>query len=67
MVEGVGRYAEEVRSRHFPEPDHVYGVEPAELAEFRRYLEQETAWPRRSVLGLGAAALSASQLRIARR
>jgi 3-methyl-2-oxobutanoate hydroxymethyltransferase len=41
MVEGVSRYAEEVRSRRFPEPDHVYGVEPAELQEFRRYLEQK--------------------------
>ena len=35
-------YGDEVRSRHFPEPDHVYGVEPAELAEFRRYLDQES-------------------------
>ncbi|HYP56346.1 MAG TPA: 3-methyl-2-oxobutanoate hydroxymethyltransferase [Solirubrobacterales bacterium] len=42
MVGGVRRYAEEVRSRRFPEPDHVYGVEPAELAEFRRYLDQES-------------------------
>ena len=42
MVEAVRRYDAEVRSRHFPEPDHVYGVEPAELAEFRRYLEQES-------------------------
>ena len=42
MVDGVRRYVEEVRSRHFPEPDHVYGIEPAELAEFRRYLEQES-------------------------
>lgn len=42
MVEGVRRYAEDVRSRRFPEPDHVYGVEPAELAEFRRYLDQES-------------------------
>jgi 3-methyl-2-oxobutanoate hydroxymethyltransferase len=41
MVEGVGRYAEEVRTRRFPEPEHVYGVEPAELAEFQRYLEQK--------------------------
>jgi 3-methyl-2-oxobutanoate hydroxymethyltransferase len=41
MVEGVGRYTEEVRSRHFPEPDHVYGIEPVELQEFRRYLEQK--------------------------
>ena len=36
------RYGAEVRSRHFPEPDHVYSVEPAELDEFRRYLEQES-------------------------
>jgi 3-methyl-2-oxobutanoate hydroxymethyltransferase len=42
MVEAVSRYGEEVRSRHFPEPDHVYSVEPAELAEFRRYLDQES-------------------------
>lgn len=42
MVAAVGRYGDEVRSRHFPEPDHVYSVEPAELDEFRRYLDQES-------------------------
>jgi 3-methyl-2-oxobutanoate hydroxymethyltransferase len=42
MVAAVERYGDEVRSGHFPEPDHVYGVEPAELAEFRRYLDQES-------------------------
>ena len=42
MVRGVGQYVDEVRSRHFPEPDHVYGVEPAELDELRRYLDQES-------------------------
>ncbi len=42
MVGGMERYVEEVRTRHFPEPDHVYGIEPAELAELRRYLEQES-------------------------
>ena len=42
MVAAVSRYGEEVRTRHFPEPDHVYSVEPAELAEFRRYLDQES-------------------------
>jgi 3-methyl-2-oxobutanoate hydroxymethyltransferase len=41
MVDGVRRYVEEVRSHHFPEPDHVYGIEPAELQEFRRYVEQK--------------------------
>jgi 3-methyl-2-oxobutanoate hydroxymethyltransferase len=42
MVEAVRRYGDEVRSRHFPEPDHVYSVEPVELDEFRRYLSQES-------------------------
>ncbi|HET7484991.1 MAG TPA: 3-methyl-2-oxobutanoate hydroxymethyltransferase [Solirubrobacterales bacterium] len=42
MVGGMRQYVDEVRSRHFPEPDHVYGVEPAELAELRRYLDQES-------------------------
>ncbi len=42
MVGGVRQYVDEVRTRHFPEPDHVYGIEPAELAELRRYLEQES-------------------------
>jgi 3-methyl-2-oxobutanoate hydroxymethyltransferase len=42
MVAAVRRYGEEVRSRHFPEPEHVYSVEPAELDEFRRYLDQES-------------------------
>jgi len=42
MVAAVAQYGEEVRSRHFPEPDHVYSVEPAELDEFRRYLDQES-------------------------
>jgi 3-methyl-2-oxobutanoate hydroxymethyltransferase len=42
MVGGVRQYVDEVRSRHFPEPEHVYGVEPAELAELKRYLEQES-------------------------
>ncbi|HVC06036.1 MAG TPA: 3-methyl-2-oxobutanoate hydroxymethyltransferase [Solirubrobacterales bacterium] len=42
MVRGLSDYTSEVRSRHFPEPQHVYSIEPAELAEFRRYLEQES-------------------------
>ncbi len=41
MVDGVSRYAEEVRTHRFPEADHVYGIEPAELQEFHRYLEQK--------------------------
>ncbi len=42
MVNGVRGYVEEVRSQHFPEAGHVYSVEPAELAELRRYLDQES-------------------------
>jgi 3-methyl-2-oxobutanoate hydroxymethyltransferase len=42
MVDAVRQYGEEVRTRHFPEPDHVYSVEPAELAEFRRFLEEDS-------------------------
>jgi len=35
MVGGARRYVDEVRSRHFPEPDHVDGVEPTELTELK--------------------------------
>jgi 3-methyl-2-oxobutanoate hydroxymethyltransferase len=42
MVDGVGRYAEEVRSRHFPDDSHTYSIDPAELEGLRTYLEQES-------------------------
>lgn len=42
MVAALGRYGEEVRARAFPGPEHGYAVEPEELAEFKRYLEQES-------------------------
>jgi 3-methyl-2-oxobutanoate hydroxymethyltransferase len=42
MVAGMNQYVTEVRSAHFPEPDHVYAIEPAELDAFRRYLDQES-------------------------
>jgi len=42
MVAGVSAYAKDVRGRGFPGPDHLYGVEPGELAEFRSYLDQES-------------------------
>jgi 3-methyl-2-oxobutanoate hydroxymethyltransferase len=42
MVDGLSRYAAEVRSGEFPGPEHVYSVEPDELAELHRYLDQET-------------------------
>src|SRR5436190_5581970 len=42
IVDGVGAYADEVRSGAFPAAEHVYTIESAELIEFRRYLEQES-------------------------
>ena len=42
MVEGVRAYAEEVRGHRFPDAEHSYAIEPNELAELRRYLDQES-------------------------
>jgi 3-methyl-2-oxobutanoate hydroxymethyltransferase len=42
MVDGLSSYAAEVRNGSFPGAEHVYSVEPSELAELRRYLDQET-------------------------
>ena len=40
MVAGVRSYAEDVRSRHFPDADHVYSADPDAVAELRSYLDQ---------------------------
>jgi 3-methyl-2-oxobutanoate hydroxymethyltransferase len=42
MVAGLATYAEDVRAGRFPEAEHVYSVDPAELQELRRYLDQES-------------------------
>jgi len=42
MAAGVRAYADDVRARRFPDPEHTYSVEPDELAEFKRYLEQDS-------------------------
>ena len=42
MIAGVSEYATEVRSRRFPAPEHIYSIDPAELDELRRYLDQES-------------------------
>jgi 3-methyl-2-oxobutanoate hydroxymethyltransferase len=42
MVEGVSRYAAEVRSHEFPGDEHTYGIDREELESFRRYLDQES-------------------------
>jgi 3-methyl-2-oxobutanoate hydroxymethyltransferase len=35
MLRGVEAYAEEVRTRRFPGPEHTYGIAPEELDRFR--------------------------------
>jgi 3-methyl-2-oxobutanoate hydroxymethyltransferase len=42
MVDGVRAYAEEVRARRFPDAEHVYSADPAEVDELKRYLDQES-------------------------
>ena len=42
MVDGLRSYAGEVRSGAFPGAEHIYSVEPSELDELKRYLDQET-------------------------
>jgi 3-methyl-2-oxobutanoate hydroxymethyltransferase len=42
MVAGIRAYAEDVRTGRFPDPEHTYSVDPDELAEFKRYLDQDS-------------------------
>jgi 3-methyl-2-oxobutanoate hydroxymethyltransferase len=41
MIEGVRAYAEDVRARRYPEPDHGYTMAPDELERLREVLAQE--------------------------
>jgi 3-methyl-2-oxobutanoate hydroxymethyltransferase len=41
MVRGVGAYAEEVRTRRFPGPEHSYGIAPEELERLREQLPEK--------------------------
>jgi 3-methyl-2-oxobutanoate hydroxymethyltransferase len=38
MNEGVAAYAEDVRTRRYPGPEHTYSIDPGELAELRTRL-----------------------------
>jgi 3-methyl-2-oxobutanoate hydroxymethyltransferase len=40
MNAGVGAYADDVRARRYPGPEHVYKIDPAELQELRTLLLQ---------------------------
>jgi len=42
MVKGVSAYAADVRAGRFPDEEHSYSISPEELADFRRYLEEES-------------------------
>jgi 3-methyl-2-oxobutanoate hydroxymethyltransferase len=39
MVSGVAAYADDVRTRRYPAPEHGYSIDPEELAAFREELE----------------------------
>jgi 3-methyl-2-oxobutanoate hydroxymethyltransferase len=43
MLRGVRDYAEEVRTRRFPAPEHTYGIAPEELERFRAELDPARA------------------------
>jgi 3-methyl-2-oxobutanoate hydroxymethyltransferase len=38
MNDGVAAYAEDVRARRYPGPEHTYSIDPGELAELRQRL-----------------------------
>src|SRR3954452_16442929 len=50
MIEGVERYAADVRTRKYPEPDHTYTMAPDEAARLRAELASGTPAARRDVL-----------------
>jgi 3-methyl-2-oxobutanoate hydroxymethyltransferase len=39
MVRGVTAFADDVRGRRYPEPEHTYSIDPGELADFRTRLK----------------------------
>jgi 3-methyl-2-oxobutanoate hydroxymethyltransferase len=49
MIDGVTRYAEDVRTRRYPEPDHTYTMAPDEAARLRSDLDARA--PERHVSG----------------
>jgi 3-methyl-2-oxobutanoate hydroxymethyltransferase len=47
MLRGVEAYAEEVRTRRFPGPEHTYGIAPEELDRFRAEMSEVRPHARR--------------------
>jgi 3-methyl-2-oxobutanoate hydroxymethyltransferase len=50
MIDGVSRYAEDVRTRKYPEPDHTYTMAPDEAARLRAVLATLSPTDPRDVL-----------------
>jgi 3-methyl-2-oxobutanoate hydroxymethyltransferase len=42
MVDGVSRFAAEVRAHRYPSAEHTYAIDPDELEGLRSYLEEES-------------------------
>jgi 3-methyl-2-oxobutanoate hydroxymethyltransferase len=51
MVEGVQAYAEDVRSRGFPTPEHTYSIDPEELDRFRQIVAPGKPWDAADFMG----------------
>ncbi len=45
MVKGVSSYADEVRARRYPEPEHGYTMAPDEIARLHELLKEQTGEP----------------------
>jgi 3-methyl-2-oxobutanoate hydroxymethyltransferase len=45
MIKGVTAYADEVRARRYPEPEHGYTMAPDEIARLHELLQEQTGEP----------------------
>ncbi len=45
MIKGVTAYADEVRARRYPEPEHGYTMAPDEIARLHEMLQEQTGEP----------------------
>jgi 3-methyl-2-oxobutanoate hydroxymethyltransferase len=51
MIEGVARYAEDVRTRRYPEPEHGYTMAPDEAERLREVLGPDQRHGAHDLLG----------------
>ena len=45
MIKGVSAFADEVRARRYPEPEHGYTMAPDEIARLHELLQEQTGEP----------------------